>query len=364
MKKHSFTTILTALSLFLLTTACSVAGDQQAEPATAEVVTPTIPDGNRIIIKFGTSTHMGCMYSFSNCIWIGLWDYTSKDSQNYLTLESSQGEEASRYFGQYFPLTADFTVDKETARSMGIVPQTIPAGFYKIREGGASGQATGRRIVSFNPDNGIPVTSLDNPANPQDKIGQLHNLAVQVILHQNQDQIQQLKANKPALRKFLTEKMIQFLAEADLAVSPAEQRQAGTINLSRDFGNYAARLRETRLSENDKQVLLAIFDDAAALPVSSPQELGKFVEVMTAHENQLVRRANLDNPKLVLSMVSTLKNSRYFWYWRSLSMGGAAADGSTSSRIPDWVWADIIGMELGGPLVSAVASAVVYLDTH
>ena len=61
-------------------------------------------------------------------------------------------------------------------------------------------------------------------------------------------------------------------------------------------------------------------------------------------------------------LVSVLKYSRYFWYWKSISSPEPGAGSAEPTRIPDWVWADIIGMELGGPLVSAIASTVVYLD--
>ncbi|MCE7921707.1 MAG: hypothetical protein DYG98_01505 [Haliscomenobacteraceae bacterium CHB4] len=171
-----------------------------------------------------------------------------------------------------------------------------------------------------------------------------------------------MNGDKKAIQKLLTEKMIAFMAEAELPVSAAEQKSLFALHLDRDYGNYAARLDETRLSANDKKTLLAIFDEAAAIPVTSPEELGKFVRIITEHENQLAASASLDNPKVVLSMLSVLKYSRYFWYWKSISSPQPGGGTPEASLIPDWVWADIIGMELGGPVGSAVASAAVYLD--
>ena len=98
------------------------------------------------------------------------------------------------------------------------------------------------------------------------------------------------------------------------------------------------------------------------MPVRSPQELGNFVNLMIEQENRLAKDTKLDNPTVVLSMVSVLKYSRYFWYWKSISSPDAVGGSVEAGRIPDWVWADIIGMELGGPIVSAVASTIVYLD--
>ena len=358
-------TISTALAAFALCTAifsCTKTEDVAIDQP-IEKTAPGIPAASRIIIHFGTATQMGCMYSFSNCIWIG-WETSLLNDANRPALQFGQGDEASQYFGQYFPLTADYTVDADAAKTLGIEEQVIPAGFYRFRDA-ASGQATGRRMVQFDPSTSRPVKALVNPNNPQDNIGQLHNLAVQVVLHDNRDAIKALGSNRDAVRKLLTEKTLQFMAEADLPLTAAEQQYVNALDLNRDFSNYAARLDETRLSANDKKVLLSVFDQAASIPVSSPEDLSKFVALMTERENQLARDTKLDDPRTVLSMVSVLKYSRYFWYWKSISSPTANPAGSTEpASIPDWVWADIIGLELGGPVVSAVASAVVYLDTH
>ena len=360
MNLRSIFTALTALAICLAAFSCTKTEDLQTEPIVDTKFTPNIPDGNRIIIHFGTSTYLGCMYSFSNCIWIG-WGATATDFQGRLALQFDQGDEAGQYFGQYFPLTADYVVDAATAKELGIQEGVIPAGFYVLRDA-ASGQATGKRTAVFRPEEALPVASLINPNNPQDNIGQLHNLAVQVVLHQNRDAIAALRGDKKAIRQLVTEKTAQFLNEAELPVSAAELQHANQVDLSRDFSNYAARLNETRLSANDKKALLSVFDEAAAMPVGSPEELSHFVSLMTERENQLARGTKLDNPKVVLSMVSVLKYSRYFWYWKSISSPTPGTGSADSSRIPDWVWADIIGMELGGPLVSAIASTAVYLD--
>ncbi len=362
MKNRIISATLTTLALCAAMFSCTKTEDLAIEQP-IEKTAPAIPAANRIIIHFGTSTQKGCMYSFSNCIWIG-WGASALNYDARYALQFDQGDEASGYFGQYFPLTADYTVDASEAKALGMEEQVIPAGFYPIRDV-ASGQATGKRLVPFSTSTGRPVKAVVNPNNPQDNIGQLHNLAVQVLLHNNRDAIKALGSDRKAVQKLLTEKAIQFMAEAELPLTAAEQQFVHALDLNRDFGNYAARLDETRLSANDKKTLLAIFDQAASIPVRSPEELSKFVVLMTERENQLARDTKLDNPTTVLSMVSVLKYSRYFWFWKSLSSPTAnPAGNSESASIPDWVWADIIGLELGGPVASAVASAVVYLDTH
>lgn len=302
------------------------------------------------------------MYSFSNCIWIG-WETEATHLSNRMALQFGQGDDAARYFGQYYPLTDDFVVDSATANALGIEPQVIPAGFYPLRES-FDGTYTGKRTVLFNPDMGFGVQSLVNPNNPQDNIGQLHNLAVQVVLNDNREAIESLNGDRKAIQQLLTEKTVRFLADAELPVNQTDQQRAKTLNLHRDYANYADRLAETRLSAKDKNTLLTIFNEAASMPVRSPEELSNFVTFMTIQENKLVRDVSMDNPIVVLSMVSVLKYSRYFWYWRSISHGTPGTGSAEPASIPDWVWADIIGLELGGPLVSAVASAAVYLDTH
>lgn len=362
MKIRTISTALTTVALCVAMFSCTKTEDIAIEQP-IEKTAPGIPAASRIRIHFGTSTQNGCLYSFSNCIWIG-WGASALNYDARYALQFDRGDEASQYFGQYFPLTADYTVDATAAKTLGMEEQVIPAGFYRFRDV-ASGQATGRRMVQFDPTTGHPVKALVNPNNPQDNIGQLHNLTVQVVLHDNRDAIKALGSDRVAVRKLLTEKTLQFLAEAELPLTAAEQQYVNALDLNRNFGNYAARLDETRLSANDKKVLLAIFDQAAAIPVSSPESLSKFVTLMTERENQLARDTKLDDPRTVLSMVSVLKYSRYFWYWKSFSSPTANPAGNTEpATIPDWVWADIIGLELGGPVGSAVASAIVYLDTH
>jgi hypothetical protein len=362
MTLRTFSTALAALALCTAIFSCAKTDDVAIEPVVAEKAAPGIPSGDRIRIHFGTSTYMGCMYSFSNCILIDIWA-TAAAFENRPSIQFENGDAASRYFGQYFPLTADFKLDAATAKSLGLEEQVIPAGFYALRDA-ASGQATGKRSVMFHPAKGRPVRSPVNPNNPQDNIGQLHNLAVQQVLYANRDAIKALGTDRKAVQKLLTEKVLQILAEAELPLTAAEQQYVQALDLDRDFSNYAARLDETRLSANDKKALLAIFDEAASISVRSPEELSKFVALMTERENQLAREAKLDNPRTVLSMVSVLKYSRYFWFWKQFSSPNPSGGSTEAAGIPEWVWADIIGLELGGPVASAVASAIVYWDTH
>jgi hypothetical protein len=360
MKIRTFFTALTALALCASLFSCNK--EELSIQPPSEEVAPNIPSGDRIIIHFGTSTQKGCIYSFTNCIWIG-WGAEATNRNGQFALQFDQGDEAGEYFGQYFPLTADFTVDSAAAQSLGIEPQVIPAGLYPLQNA-AGGQATRKRFVSFDPATGLAVGGLVNPNNPQDNIGQLHNLAVQVVLNENRAAINALNGNRAAIQQLLTEKTSRFLADAGLPVSTAEQQRSAALNLHRDYANYADRLAETRLSAYDKQALLPLFNEAASFPVRSPEELSNFVAFMTAQENRLAQDTNLNNPKVVLSMLSTLKYSRYLWFWKSIS-SPAPGNGSVEPvSIPDWVWADIIGLELGGPLVSVVSSIAVYLETH
>lgn len=356
---RTFSFALTLIALLSTVVACVKTEDLVTAPVETG---PSIPSGDRIRIHFGTATQNGCLYSFSNCIWIG-WGTEATNFDARMALQFDQAAEAGQYFGQYFPLTSDYVVDDAEAHALGIEPQVIPAGFYPFRAI-ADGTSTGRTIVTLDPAQGYGTGNLVNPNNPQDNIGQLHNLAVQVILNDNRDAIKSLHGDKPAIQQLITAKMIKFLAEAEVPLNTADAQRASTVNLDRDYSNYAARLAETRLSDNDKKVLLAIFEEAAAIPVGSPAALGNFVKVMTEQENRLVANTKLDNPTMVLSMVAVLKYSRYFWYWKSVSSPEPGTGGTPAQEIPDWVWADIIGMEVGGPGVSVLASAIVYLDTH
>jgi hypothetical protein len=360
MKNRFSFAALALTALFLSLFACTK--EESPAPVQDEPKTDYIPDASRLSIRFGTSTQMGCMYTFRNCIYIDLWS-TATNRDGLFGLEFEQGGAAAAYFGQYFPLTSDYRVDDSEAQALGIAPQVLPAGFYALREAGA-GQATGRRLALLAPGSGAATGSLSNPNNPQDNIGQLHNLAVQQLLYHNSEALAALKDDRAAAQRFIAEKVADFLAESELPVPEAQQQRAKTLDIHRNYADYAARLNETRLSADDKKTLLAIFDQANAMPMNSPADLRSFLAWITEAENNLVaQKGQLDDAKAVLSMVSVLKYSRYFWFWRSISFpqtGGGGAE--PASRIPDWVWADIIGMELGGPLVSAIASTAVYLD--
>ncbi len=353
MKNSTFSSALTLVALSLIIFSCSKSAVEAPQPVADKF--PAIPEGNRIIIHFGTATQMGCMYSFSNCIWIGWGD--ALNDQNALALQLTDGNQADQYFGNYFPLTADFAVDDANAQAMGLKAQVIPAGFYLIKD-----SPTGK-LITFSPEFAHPVAPLVNPNNPQDNIGQLHNLAMQVILSpENKDIIKQMNGDKDAIRRFVLDKTIQFLSESGVPVAKEEQQRVQALELYRNYADYAARLDETRLSAGDKKVLRPIFDEVSHMPVTSPGELSRFVEVMTAYESNLAGETQLDDPKMVLSTLSTLKYSRYYWYWKSISSGGSGVP--EPAQIPDWVWADAIGLELGGPVASIAASVLVYLDTH
>ncbi|MFN0012943.1 MAG: hypothetical protein ACKVU2_00210, partial [Saprospiraceae bacterium] len=194
MRKHqifSFALATAFSALFMF--ACSKS-ETISEPEPIDKDAPSIPDGNRIIIHFGTSTLKGCMYSFSNCIWIG-WDTKERNYMDNFSLQFGNGEAAEQYFGQYFPLTADYVVTKSEAAELGLNEQVIRAGFYPIR-GNTPGLETNIRMVDFSPESVQPVASVVNPNNPQDNIGQLHNLAVQVVLQQNRDILRTLGQDK------------------------------------------------------------------------------------------------------------------------------------------------------------------------
>ena len=349
MKIRNSSIALTLFVLFLHLVSCKK--EAIPDPITPVEPLPTIPSGNRIIIHFGTSTQQGCMYSFSNCIWIG-WGASLTDFADRTMLQFEEGDKAQDYFGDYFPLTADFT----TEGGNGTAPHTIPAGFYPLYD-----TPLGKAVV-FSAETGQQVAPLVNAGNPQDNLGQLHNLAVQVILNkpENQEKIRQITGDKAAIQAFAIEQVAQFLEESDLQVSTAELQRAKGLDLFRTYTDYTTQVDAMRLSARDKKAVLDVFNKVSQMQVSSPEQLSQFVSVMTGLENGLATSASLDDAPRVLSVVSILKYSRYYWYWTGLSHGGTG--NPTPASIPNWVWADAIGMELGGPLVSAAASIAVYLD--
>lgn len=333
-----------ALSLAILSlpiTSCEKA--IISEPIT-EKVTPTLPDGNRIIIHFGTSTQRGCIYSFTNCIWIG-WEKATDLHQSALTFQFDDGSEVEEQFGDFFPLTADCTVDGQN----GSAPQVLKSGFYRFQL-----SPIGKKIIAFKDENLQPVAPLVNPNNPQDNLGQLHNLAMQAIFTTpTKDEIKSLDLK--SARKLLTAKSAQFLeTEAAVVLSETEQQQIEDASFVDNYDNHQAWLASSKLSANDRLILGNILDQVSEMPVNSPEQLNEFVKTMTEIENQLLSNSTLDDSKLVFSAVSVMKYSRYYWFWKSM------ASGQTPAR-PDWWKADVKGLIEGGIGQALVDSLVAAL---
>lgn len=341
MKTLNFFSTLSLIATFIFIASCT---KPDSTDQVVDKFEPTVPDGERIIIHFGTSTYRGCMYSFSNCIWIG-WG-SALDNAQAFSLQFDNGGEVDEYFGDYFPLTGDFVVEQQS----GVPAQVVKAGFYAFED-----SPTGKRIV-FSPENRQPVASPINDANPQNNLGQLHNLAMQVILTKEaKEQAKSVNYDLKEIRKFVTARTVKFLQEeAGISINATEQQHIIDAGFSDDYANYESWLQKSRLSEYDRQVMQSVLDQASAMPVNSTQELDAFVRAMNDIENGLANDTNIDNPKMVLSAVSTIKYSRYYWYWNGISRDG-------ESHRADWWIADVKGLILGGIGQAIVDSLVAAL---
>ncbi len=330
---------LTTISLFIASCEKAIISEPIAAPVKA-----TIPDGSRIRIHFGTSTMNGCLYSFSNCIWIG-WEKATDLNQQSPAFQFEDETEVNEQFGNYFPLTADFTVEAQN----GTAPQVLKSGFYRFQR-----SPIGKKIISFNNENLQPVAPLVNPNNPQDNLGQLHNLAMQAIFTaQTKDEVKSLDLQ--ATRKLLTAKSAQFLqTEADVELSETEQQQIENATFADNYDNHRAWLATSKLSANDRLILGNILDQVSEIPVNSPEQLNEFVKAVTEIENELLLNTTLDDSKLVFSAVSVMKYSRYYWFWKGL------ANDQTPVR-PDWWKADVKGLIEGGIGQALVDSLVAAL---
>jgi len=340
MTTRTFFSILSLLTISSFIVSCE---KTILEPAIVKEPS-TLPEGNRIIIHFGTSTFRGCMYSFSNCIWIG-WGNAELQDQHNLAFKFDNGDEVSAEYGNFFPLTANFTLESQT----GLPPQILESGLYRFQT-----SSDGRKMIEFSTENLLPVAPLVNPNNPQDNLGQLHNLAMQALYTaQTKDELKAVDIK--AARKMLTAKSVQFLAsEAEIVISPAEQAQIENATFDEQYDNHHAWLQSSSLSTGDQKVLGDILDMASAMPVNSTEQLSAFVSLMTELENDLVQNTAIDNPKLLLSAISVAKYSRYFWYWKCLTHDQPAS-------VPNWWKADVKGLIEGGigqALVDSLLAAV------
>ncbi len=332
MTTRNFFSILSLIVLFSSIFSCAKP-DLELVPVPVNEVKSTLPVGNRINIHFGTSTQQGCMYSFSNCVWIG-WGNAMDMNRAFYTLQFDNSDEVQAEYGNFFPLTADFTLDAQN----GLPPQMLKSGFYRFQK-----SADGRKTIEFSPENVQPVAPLVNPNNPQDNIGQLHNLAMQgIYTTQTKNEISAAGTDPLGARKMLTAKSVQFLAtEADVIIDNEEQKQIETAAFDSNYDDHAAWLETSKLSANDRKEMRGILDMASEIQVNTPEQLSHFVQVMTEVENRLVQSTTLDDPKLMLSAVSVMKYSRYYWYWKTTTN-----DESASNK--PWWKADVRGLIEGG----------------
>jgi hypothetical protein len=331
-------------ALLLISILFSVASCEKSNPEPAPADRGfTVPEGSRIIIHFGTSTQRGCMYSFSNCIWIGWGNAVDLNRQHY-TLQFNDPA-STEPFGQFFPLVAECSL----APQNGLPAQTLQPGFYRFEL-----DAAGRKQISFDPNKRIPVTSLVNPNNPQDNLGQLHNLAIEAIL--DTDTRAAMKAagyDIAQCKKVLAAKTVQFLKDqADVVIGSSEQQLVEKSGFSDGYDKHSEWLKASKLSLRDQQTLLNILDMADGMPVESPAQLSQFVAAMTDAETVLANdRSAMDNPHMVLSAISIAKHSRYYWFWKNYSQ-------DTTAQRADWWKADVKGLIEGG-IVQAIIDSVI-----
>lgn len=339
MTAHKFFSALALISILF-----SVASCEKLNPEPVPVDRGfTVPEGSRIIIHFGTSTQRGCLYSFRNCIWIGWGSAVDLNRQHY-SLQFPDPA-LSEPFGQFFPLISETTIEAHS----GQPAQTLLPGFYRFEY-----DSSGQKQISFDPNKRIPVASLANPGNPQDNLGQLHNLAIEAIL--DTDTRAAMKAadyDVAKCKKLLVAKTVQFLKDqADVAVGSSEQQLLEKSGFSDGYDKHGEWLKASKLTARDQQTLTGLFDMADAMPVESPAQLSQFVAAMTDAENRLANdRLAMDNPHMVLSAIAVAKHSRYYWFWKSYSQGQAA-------KRADWWKADVRGLIEGG-IVQAIVDSII-----
>lgn len=303
----------------------------------------TMPEGKTIGIRFATDTYRGCISTFTNCIVISFRGAIDLNRPHY-TLQFPDPSVTER-FGNFFPLVSECILDPQN----GLPPQTLLPGFYRFEY-----SADGQKQISFNPDKRIPVTSLVNPNNPQDNLGQLHNMAIELILDADtRDAMKAAGYDIAKCKSLLATKTVQLLKDqANIAISSSEQQLVEKSGFSDGYDKHSEWLKASKLSARDQQTLREIFDMADAIPVESPAQLSKFVEAMTDAENRLADNPSaMDNPHMVLSAVSVAKHSRYYWFWKNYSQG-------TTAQRADWWKADVKGLIEGG-IVQAIIDSVI-----
>lgn len=331
MNTRIFFSALFIVALFATVFSCTKPADEILDKR----VEPTVPEGSRIKIHFGTSTYRGCLYSFSNCIWIG-WGDATPENQHKLAFLFNQGDQVSAEYGNFFPLTAAFTLPAQN----GEPAQVFEPGFYRFIN-----SPDGRKRIVFDPAFLQPVAALVNPNNPQDNLGQLHNLAMQAIYtNDTRAAVKALNDEPKAVRKMLSTECVQFLdKEAGVKIESVEQKQIENAAFTTDFAEHRSWIAQSALSENDRNILMDVMEVASSLPVSTPEQLSAFVKVMTDIENALVQNPALDDRKMLLSAVSIAKYSRYYWFWKTY--GNDAGD---IAQVADWWKADVKGFIQGG----------------
>lgn len=351
------------IAVALFTFACTKTEEPIIEkPAVTDDYKSTIPEGSRLKISFAQTAYRGCMYTFRNCIVIDLGFDRHPALTNALVFNTPTGvnpyDAVGKYYGRYFPLTDDFSFANEKGQT-----QTYKAGIYPIT------QTSAGPTVVFSPEKALLTAPLVNTRNPQDNIGQLHNLYMQEILtDETRAEIKRLGKDKAAIRALLVKK----------ATAPGDPIRIGDVKLGLSERSQLAQLPDNYTDEkawprvasmNDYDIkamvkMMAILNNYEnQTPVATPEAVQRSLNIlireMTALENEFSVQMS-GNPHLMQSLFSVAKYSTYYWSWNAISK--AAADSPVPIKLKPWWRADIRGLLQGGLGQSIVDSLMAALE--
>jgi hypothetical protein len=356
MKKATliFATLLIAAVMSIFT-ACTKPTEEviPTEPITQN---PTYPEASRLRIHFGTSTYMGCMYTFRNCILIDLFGPPT-NFDGIVALPVKDGE-AQQTFGQYFPLTADFVLEASYAAELKVEPQTFRAGWYPLVD-----SPTGMLLL-LDPSRRVEAGAPGQTQNTYNHVGELHNYLVQEMFRpESQEKLANLKNDLKARNRWILEQMTALTADAGFTVGAAEAAAIQAYcdkGFTADYGDYRGQLAASTMDANDQAILVKAF--AAAEEVAQSQlPFGAVMSRVSEISRQLSLNPDLKDAPRAQSSFAILEHSLYYWKWREQSFGNTGGT-ANAAKVPDWVWADAIAGAWFGPIAGAAASTAVYLD--
>jgi len=201
---------------------------------------------------------------------------------------------------------------------------------------------------------------LKNPANknnPYDKAGQLHNTGLDFIIAREKPLVG-LKDNKQALEQYIFEKATSFVdknIEEETPLSLEELKQGAKTLFDVNQSTEEA-INQAPLSSYEKEILYEFLHATSTFSQNNVADVNKQIAIAIKFENRIVQDKQIENQAILLSSISVLKHSTYYWAKQGLN---PEADWNKIGPVSSINWWDVAKADFRGAFRGGVKGALI-----